>query len=96
MIFNYAFSYKHIPFATENQPVAVIVNFATDGRFKPVYFKFFDEVNGYMTFKIDKIHYTRDKHDSILFCCFVTHNRIQQEVNLVYKLNECTWTLRSN
>jgi len=93
MIFNYSCSYKHYPFTKGTHPVSVIVNFAVDGRFKPVYFKYYDEENGYMTFKIDSVHYTKDKHDCILFCCYITLNKMKQEVNLIYKLNECTWTL---
>lgn len=93
MIFNNSFSYKHTPFCCGNHPVDVIANFALDGRFKPIYFKYTDEKEGAMTFKIDGIHYTRDKHDSILFCCYITKDNRRQEINLIYKLNECQWTL---
>lgn len=95
MIFNNSFSYKHIPFRSGNYPVDVIVNFAVDGRFKPIYFKYMDEKEGSMTFKIDAVHYTRDKHDSILFSCFITRNSVKQEVYLIYRINECIWTLES-
>lgn len=95
MIFNYSFSYKQNIFGSGLHPVSVIVNFAVDGRFRPVYFKYYDEDNGYLTFKIDSVNYTKDRQDSILFCCFVTHNSVQQEVNLIYRLNECTWTAGS-
>lgn len=94
MIFNYSFSYKHFPFNAGNQPVSVIVTFATDGRFKPIYFKYITE-DDTITFKIDGIHYTRDKHDCILFCCFITHNDVRHEVNLIFKTNECIWMLEA-
>lgn len=92
MIFNYSFSYKHPAFQAGNQPVSVIANFAVDGRFIPIYFKYMG-VDDSMTFKIDGIHYTKDKHDSIIFCCFVTYNNIRQQVNLIFKYNECIWLL---
>lgn len=95
MIFNNSFSYKHYPFRCGNYPVDVIVNFAVDGRFKPIYFKYMDEFEGAMTFKIDGVHYIRDKHDSILFCCFITNNSAKLEVNLIYRMMECKWSLES-
>lgn len=95
MIFNYSYTYNRSPFRSGRYPVDVVVNFATDGRFKPIYFKYTDESEETIVFKIDDIYYTRDKIDSILFCCFITQNRIKQEVNLIYKLNECKWTLEA-
>ncbi len=95
MIFNNSFSYKRNPFPSGGHPVSVIANFASDGRFKPIYFKYYDAECGYQTFKIDAVHYTRNKTDSILFCCSITLNNMKQEINLVYKLSECTWTLET-
>lgn len=91
MIFNYSYSYKHNTLPSGN-PVDVIVNFATDGRYIPIYFKYMGKDDAF-TFKIDGIHYTKDRHDSKIFCCYISHNNVRQEVFLKFLFNECTWVL---
>ena len=92
MIFNYSYSYKQNPFSYGSQPVSVIASFAVDGRFIPIYFKYISDEDT-LTFKIDGIQYTKDKADCIIFCCNITNNNIRQQVNLIFKYNECMWLL---
>jgi len=92
MIFNYSYSYKTNLMKKSNQPVSVIANFATDGRLIPIYFKYLGAEDS-VTFKIDGIHSMKDKHDCIIFCCFINYNSIRQNINLTFNFNECTWLL---
>jgi hypothetical protein len=93
MIFHYSFTYKHQFQFPENQPIAVIVNFAKDGRFIPIYFRFIAKDCSEMTFKIDGIKFTKDKYECILFYCLFTNEGIQQEIVLSFFYKECIWKL---
>lgn len=92
MIFDNSFSYKRTPYQGNQLPVSVIVNFASDGRFIPIYFKYIGEEEA-MTFKIDGIQSTRDKHDCIIFFCYIIQNDIRQQISLIFKFKECRWIL---
>jgi hypothetical protein len=95
VIFKYTYTYQHNDKLTENQPVAVIANFAADGRLIPVYFRYDSEDFLKYTYKIDGIKFTRDKKDCILFCCLFTNGGIQHEVILTFYYNDCIWKLES-
>lgn len=93
MIFNYSFDYKHNNRFTSNQPVAVVANFAMDGRFLPIYFRFIASDSSEKSYKIDGIKYSRDKQESILFCCLIANEGIQYQVILTFYYEECLWKL---
>jgi hypothetical protein len=93
MIFNYSYTYKRKDQFSGNQPVAVIANFAVDGRFKPVYFQYVAEDSTEYTFKVDGVRYTKDKPDRIGFCCLFTNEGTQHQVMLTFYFQECIWKL---
>ncbi|MDF2538777.1 MAG: hypothetical protein K0S76_1798 [Herbinix sp.] len=93
MIFKYSYAYKHSnPFA-EHEPVDVIVNFAKDGRFIPIYFRIVAQDSQEYNFKIDGVKYTKDKHECIIFCCLFTNEGVQHEITLSFFYKECLWRL---
>jgi hypothetical protein len=93
MIFNGSFTYKHNPNTFGNQPVAVIANFNTVGRFIPIYFRYVANDSSESTYKIDYIKYTKDKHDCFLFCCVVTNREIRHQLILTFYFKDCIWML---
>ena len=93
MIFNYSFAYNHTNNFSGNQTVAVVANFAVDGRFMPIYFRFVSDDSSENTYKINGIKYSRDKHDSILFYCLITNEGIQHQVILSFYYKDCLWKL---
>jgi hypothetical protein len=78
---------------TKNQAVSVIVNFAADGRFMPVYIRYISSDQSEITYKIDSVKWFRDYSNRIVFCCFITNYGKQVEVLLSFHLMECTWTM---
>ncbi len=93
MIFKQTFSFNHIPSFSGNHPVTVVANFAVDGRFIPIYFRYVSEDSSEYTYKIHGIRYIKDKHDGFTFCCLFINNSMEQQVILSFITNECQWIL---
>lgn len=94
MLFNY---YLNVPnFRTDlskHHPVSVAANFAADGRFIPIYFRYEAEDCSRYTYKIEGIKSIKDKKDSISFCCYIVVEGIQQNLILTFYPKDCLWVL---
>jgi hypothetical protein len=94
MLFNYYPTPQHkASDCSQQYPVSVIVNFAADGRFLPVYIQFEAEDCSRYTMKVDGIRYTKEKHDYFTFCCLITNQGIQHQVLLSFYVKDCKWVL---
>ncbi|MDF2543323.1 MAG: hypothetical protein K0S47_3041 [Herbinix sp.] len=93
MIFNYSIKRNRYSNFTGNHPVAVIVNFAVDGRFQPVYIRYVSDDSSENTFKVVGIEYTKDKFDCKTFCCLINVENTQYQVMLTFYFCKCLWVL---
>lgn len=74
-------------------PVSVIVTFATDGRYKPLYFLVTDSYGNECKTKVTGIKYTKDGKGCTSFCCAYQVGSRQRECMLTYYLMEHLWVL---
>lgn len=93
MIFKYTYSYKQKQSSFGNQPVAVAVNFAKDGRFVPIFFHYVAEDGLEYTYKIDGVKYSKNKKECIIFCCLFTNDEVQHQIFLTFYYQDCMWKL---
>jgi len=75
-------------------PVAVVVNFSSDGRFKPEIFRYISSDQSEHTIKINRIKSYTDYFDRTAFTCIIQQGRLEKEIILDYLINERIWVLR--
>lgn len=76
--------------------VSVIANFNINGDIRPEYFRIVNPDHTEETFKVEFVKLTKIIHcpSRILFrCCYTNHNKYR-EIDLVYYVNECVWTIQ--
>lgn len=72
-------------------PVAVIANFARDGKMMPIYLRYIHRDESEETLKIDGIKYTKDIIGGFSLCCIINVHGYNREVILNYYIKDCRW-----
>jgi hypothetical protein len=92
---NYPHNPKQIIDFDKLHVVPVVTTFNTEGKIRPDYFGFTNPDGSVEKFKIETVKYTReyDNPSRILFCCSYKNYGKLYEVNLVYYIRECRWTI---
>jgi len=93
MQFNYSFKKTHNIDCCIDHPVAVVANYASDGRFIPAYIRFVCEDGSEQTIKVTAIKYIKDKLDRTVFCCAVVCSDQRMEVMLTYYIDNHIWVI---
>lgn len=76
-------------------PISVIATFATDGRYKPLYFLVKDEYSNECKVQVKGIKYTKDERDSTTFCCVYQVGSVQRECLLTFYIQQHLWVLEN-
>jgi hypothetical protein len=92
---NYSYNPKPKTDFSQLRTIPVIATFNAEGKIRPDYFRITNTDQSVDTYKIDTVKYTKDYDNRIVFYCLFTNGKRQQEVNLVFYVMECIWTVNT-
>lgn len=74
-------------------PAEVLMNHTTEGRIRPEIVRFSLPDESIVTKKIDNIRTIKEKPNTNLYYCMITHNKTRREILLVYHIRQHQWVM---
>lgn len=78
---------------SNSQPVSVIANFNADGKIMPAFLSIEDYYGNVCKTKIDGVKYTKEGNGYTTYCCLISNNYRQQQINLTFYIHDHVWVL---